>query len=166
MFHTKPEDLTDSERQEIPLRCGKKCARFITGAICQLLTALAELPGSARFIYFCCTKCGKPPRPAENPQRRIATGFLVVVVHPLFHFIASEFQLIGATITSSPSIHRVYSCPARCQAVRYLSVRALLVPLHQARPGFFHLFIKPVPDHFMPHGHTHFTTPVISRRNS
>ncbi len=51
MFHTKPEDLTDSERQKLPLRCGKKCARFITGAICQLFNGSGGAPG-LRQIYL------------------------------------------------------------------------------------------------------------------
>ncbi len=57
MFHTKPEDLTDSERQEITAALSKGSSeRFITGAICQLFNVSGGAPGSARFIYFCCTK--------------------------------------------------------------------------------------------------------------
>lgn len=33
MFHTKPEDLTETERRRSPPRCGKRCARFTTAAI-------------------------------------------------------------------------------------------------------------------------------------
>lgn len=52
MFHTKPEDLTDSERGEITAAlCGKKCARFITGAICPF-NGSGGVMGSARFYLL------------------------------------------------------------------------------------------------------------------
>lgn len=97
MFHTKPEDLTDSERQKLPLRCGKRCARFITGAICQLFN---DSGGAQRLRLINLLLLHKIAisryylQEVLNAAQRQA--FLVVVVHPLFHFIASEFQLIGA----------------------------------------------------------------------
>lgn len=47
MFHTKPEDLTDSERQEITVRCGKKCGDLLRAAIYPPLFNAVEQDGGA-----------------------------------------------------------------------------------------------------------------------
>ncbi len=83
MFHTKPEDLTDSERRKLPLRCGKKCARFITGAICPLF----NVSGGARrlrLIYLLLlheiTVSRHHLKKILNAAQRQA--LFIVVVHP------------------------------------------------------------------------------------
>lgn len=166
MFCTKPEDLTDSERQEITAALWKENARNLLRAqYASCLTGSGGAPQAPPDDTSAARNCGKPPRPAENPRHRITgKAFFVVVVHPLFHFIASEFQLLARTITSSPSITGCIPCPARCQD-RSLPFRFVRCLFHFIKQGqvFFHLFIKPVPDHFMPHGHTHLYPPVISR---
>ncbi len=51
MFHTKPADQPTASARKLPLRCGKKCARFITGAICQLFNGSGGSP-RLRQIYL------------------------------------------------------------------------------------------------------------------
>lgn len=157
MFHTKPEDLT-GQRAPGNYRCAveRNARDLLRAQYASCLTALAELPGSADLFTSAARNCGKPPPPAENPQRRIATGFLRrSSSSPLpFHRQRIPVNWREPSPLRRPSIAYTHALPA-ARNVRYLSVRALLVPLHQARPWFSFTSSKPVPDHFMPHGHTH-----------
>ena len=51
MFHTKPEDLTDSERQEITAALWKEMREIYYGAICQLFNGSGGAP-RLRQIYL------------------------------------------------------------------------------------------------------------------
>jgi hypothetical protein len=63
----------------------------------------------------------------------------------------------GTTMTSSPSIHSVYSASGAPPVERSRFYRLLPpVQLHQEGEILFHLFVKPVSIGFVPHRHTHF----------
>jgi len=157
MFHTKPEDLTDSERQEITAALWKEMREIITGAICQLFNGSGGARRLRQIYLLLLHKIAISRHYLQevlNAAQRQA--FLVVVVHPLFHFIASEFQLIGANhylFTVHPQ-GVFMPCPLPGTFAAFERARGVFHFIKQGQV-FFYLFIKPVPDHFMPHGHAH-----------
>lgn len=138
MFHTKPEDLTDSERRG-NYRCAvERNARDLLRAGCHASCFNGSgAPSSARFITSAARNCGKPPRP-ENPQRRIATGFL----RRSSSSSSIHRQRIPVDWREPSPLHRpsirVYSCPACCRCEdRFATFQCVRCLFHFIKQGQF-----------------------------
>ena len=114
MFHTKPEDLSEEERKVITDLLWKEMREFTTAVTFRPCKRDPEQGRFGKLLLFHKVAVGihHTQEVFHAAQRQ---ALFVVVAHPSSISSPENSSWLARTITSSPSIHRVYSCPARCR---------------------------------------------------